>query len=422
VLSGLGLGQIIRLASHIVLARLLFPEAFGLMALVGVYMYALAMCTDTGVWTVAVRSKRGEDRDFLNTAWTVQLGRGILLCALSMLIAAPVALLCGHPELGWLLPLAGLTALITGFTSTGAITLQRRMDVGRLTMLDLSGQVVGTATTLTLAWIYGSVWTLIVGGLAGTAFKTIAGYLVLPGASHRLRWEAEAVREFVRLGKWVFLSSLTHFLSSQADRALLGLFLPLAVLGAYSLAGTMADVALMVSIQLAHGVAYPMLVRLHHDFPGRLAGSLHRTRFWLEALFLPALGAGAAVGPLVAGLLYDRRYAEVGPILQLLCLRAAIACVHTTCETALTVLGHTQYGFFAGLARGAWVWTGIPLAWYFGGPGWVLWVLALSEVGPLIVVMSGIGRVGLWGGWSELRAPACFLLGWVAGTLFARLW
>ncbi len=80
-LGGYGASQVLRLAGNLVLARLLFPEAFGLSALVGVFMVGLAMFSDVGIGPSVIRSHRGDDADFLNTAWTIQVIRGLVLWA-----------------------------------------------------------------------------------------------------------------------------------------------------------------------------------------------------------------------------------------------------------------------------------------------------------------------------------------------------
>ena len=78
-LGGFGSAQLIRLASNLILTRLLFPEAFGMMALTMVFLQGLQMFSDVGVAPAIQQSKRGDDADFLDTAWTIQVVRGLCL-------------------------------------------------------------------------------------------------------------------------------------------------------------------------------------------------------------------------------------------------------------------------------------------------------------------------------------------------------
>ena len=85
--------QGLRLASNLVLTRLLFPEAFGLMALVSVVVVGLQMFSDTGVGPAISRSPRGDDSTFLDTAWTINLIRGVLRWGLTCALAGSLAML-----------------------------------------------------------------------------------------------------------------------------------------------------------------------------------------------------------------------------------------------------------------------------------------------------------------------------------------
>ena len=89
--GGFAFSQGLRLASNLILTRLLFPEAFGLMALVSVFMMGLQQFSDVGVSPAILQSKRGDERDFLDTAWTIQVLRGAGLFLVGCGLAWPAA-------------------------------------------------------------------------------------------------------------------------------------------------------------------------------------------------------------------------------------------------------------------------------------------------------------------------------------------
>ena len=93
---GYGASQIIRLGTNIVLAALLFPEAFGIMALVWVFQQGLAMFSDIGIGTGIIYSKHGDDPRYLNTAWTTQVVRGVVLTLIAVAGAIPYAAFYEH--------------------------------------------------------------------------------------------------------------------------------------------------------------------------------------------------------------------------------------------------------------------------------------------------------------------------------------
>src|SRR5690554_6229289 len=88
---GFGGAQAIRLVSNLILARLLFPEAFGLMALVMLLIVGLSLFSDIGIEQSIMRNPRGEERAFLDTAWTMQVARGWVLWLAAWAVALPAA-------------------------------------------------------------------------------------------------------------------------------------------------------------------------------------------------------------------------------------------------------------------------------------------------------------------------------------------
>src|SRR4051812_45253512 len=97
---GFGAMQVLRFGFNLVLTRLVAPQVFGVMAMVTLCVQALHMFSDLGIRQCVVHHARGDDPDFLNTAWTLQILRGLLLWGLSAALAAPVAAFYGDmPEL-----------------------------------------------------------------------------------------------------------------------------------------------------------------------------------------------------------------------------------------------------------------------------------------------------------------------------------
>ena len=156
--AGFGFSQGMRLLSNLLLTRLLFPEAFGLMALVTVLMTGLNMFSDVGISQAISQSKRGDDRDFLNTAFTIQIFRGVLLFGMGCLLAYPAAHFYGEDILVAMMMVASAQFLISGFMPTRLETAKRHLLVGRVTLLDAVSQIFGLIAMLALAIWTKSVW------------------------------------------------------------------------------------------------------------------------------------------------------------------------------------------------------------------------------------------------------------------------
>ena len=118
----LGVSQSLRLGSNIILARLLFPEVFGLSTLAMSVSKGLNMFTDIGVGPNIIQNSRGDDPRFLNTAWTVQVIRALGLSLILAIVAFPVARAYGQPQLFLVLLALAAGALLNGVASTSIFT------------------------------------------------------------------------------------------------------------------------------------------------------------------------------------------------------------------------------------------------------------------------------------------------------------
>src|SRR5215218_6278937 len=83
--------QAVRFASNLALQRLLWPEIFGIMALVATFQQGLAMFSDIGIGASIIQHRRGDHPEFLRTAWTLQVIRGMLLWAAAVVVAWPLS-------------------------------------------------------------------------------------------------------------------------------------------------------------------------------------------------------------------------------------------------------------------------------------------------------------------------------------------
>ena len=418
---GHGAAQLIRLASSLVLTRLLFPEAFGLMALVWMIMIGLEMLSDVGIGTAIIRDKRGDDPVFLNTAWTLQVIRGFVLWIAACVFAFPLAKIYGEPLLAYLVPVAGLTALILGFCSTSSHTLRRRMQFRPLVFLEFWTQLVAFIAVVLGALMWPSVWALVGGALIGRLTYTLSSHAFLGGDRNRFYWEATSARTLFGFGKWIFLSSAVTFVSNQGDRMLLGRYLTMTQFGVYSIAIMLSEAVHAVVTRIVQGVLYPAYGRIVQNEPERFPEVLNRSRLGIDVFLVFPIACLLVLGKPIVELLYDPRYYDAGWIFQLLCIRLVMSVSLVNIETSLFALGYSKYGFLQGTSRAIWILAGIPIGWSLFEIEGVVWVVALSEIPAAVVLWGGLVRHGLFNPLSELRTLFAIGLGILVGSLILFL-
>ena len=197
---GYVLSQVLRLATNMILAHLLFPEAYGLTAIVTVFMVALSMLTDVGLRDSIISNERGDEVDFLNTAWTIQVIRGFGLWALATAMAWPVAWLYRQPELVPLIAVASVGMIIHGFGATKVHTLARKVYRGPLLVVEITSKLVSMVVMFVWAKLSPSVWALVAGGLTQTALEVAGGHFLPVGYNNRFRWDDSAARTIRSFG------------------------------------------------------------------------------------------------------------------------------------------------------------------------------------------------------------------------------
>lgn len=336
-----GLSQLLRLGGNIILARLLFPEAFGVMALGIAFLHGLNMFSDLGLGSSIIQQRRGKEPAFLNTAWTIQVIRGFVLWICACTMAPFVGAFYDEPILAKLLPVLGLTAMIGGFNSTRLATANRELQLARLSLLELASSAVGLAVMVIWAWWTRSVWALVVGALAGSILKMILSHLVLPGSPNRFAWDPESFREIRRFGQWIFASTAITFFAGHGDRLVLGALLDLETLGILGIAAALGAVANDMLAQVIQRVLFPSYAQMVREDPQQLRRVLRKARLvilavgWSVALFLIGFGEK------VIDLLYDDRYVEAGWMLKLIATGTLVGTINTSYRGIIIALGRT---------------------------------------------------------------------------------
>lgn len=409
--------QALRLAANLVLARFLFPEAFGVMALVMVVLVGLALFSDMGVGPAISQHPQGDAPAFLDTAYSFNVMRGAVLWLLTCAAAMPVAGFYAAPELAGLLPVAGLTLLIAGFYPTRIDTATRHLLLGRVIALDLAAQLIGTVLMLVLAYALQSVWALVAGAVGGALAKLFLMRRGLPGPANRFAWDPASGRDLLRFGKWIFLSSICGFLLLQGDKAILGAYLSLHELGVYNIGYVLASFPLA----LCTAVTAKVLIPVYRDRPPAAspenAARLRRMRFGLSGGTLLLLALIGFFGMPLVSALYDARYLQAGAFTVVIACVLMPGVIGLSYDQAALAAGDSR-GFFLLTALRALVQTSAFLAGVHQGGafgGLLAQALALSVLHGPIILLARRHKV-----WDPLHDAVFLAL--AAGLAALTLW
>lgn len=395
-LMGHGTAQIIRLGGNILVARLLFPEAFGIMGTVFAVMIGITMFSDIGLGPGIIQDRRGTDPVFLRTAWTLQVVRGFFIWLVSIPLALAVYWSNGEPLFLWLVPIAGLTCVMSGFNSVSLITCKRRLSFGRMTLLSLAANTAGTVAMICCALVYPTVWALLANAFVSAAVILAGSFLFLPEIPMRWQWDPESVRGLVRFGRWIFVGTALTFLVSRLDIFILGSVTGMAVLGVYAVAKNFAFAALDALGMVCSTVLMPVYSRLAERGPEELRRQTLKMRALLLALFLPPFWALAIAGPRLIAFLYDDRYQDAGWMIQILAAGAVGTAVSATVDQVLLARGDSFRYMLQLASKLVLQLSGMALGAHFGGLRGFIVGLAVADALNYPILMGLVRKYGVW--------------------------
>lgn len=322
---GYGLEQVLRLVSNLILTRILFPEAFGIMALATTILVGLGMLSDIGIQQSLIQNKKGAESSFRNTAWIAQIYKGFLLWLFACLIAYPVSLVYETPVLFPLICALGSTLAIKGFNSTSVAITNKDLKIFRLTTVKLSTQSVGIILTILFAYYSESIWALVWGNIASSIIGVFAGHIFLNNNfKHRYEVDWAALRQIISFGKWIMLSSMFGFLANQADKMIIGKMLSLTDLGIFTIAITLAQVPRSLLHSLNRMVLFPVYSKMQDQNDEERIKKVLRSKLLICSMLLPIALVFLVFGDLLINVLYDERYIDAGWMLQILAAGIAI--------------------------------------------------------------------------------------------------
>ena len=384
--------QLLRFGSNLLLTRLLFPSAFGLMAIAQSILTAANLLSDVGLSQAVVRSARAHEKSFLDTIWTLQIVKGALILVI-MILAGPVAALgYGQPALVQIMPALGLASVIAGFSSTKVGLVNRKIEVGRLTAIEIGSQVVGIVVMLAWARWQPTPWALVGGNLASALARTLASHWLLEGPSNALAWDRSVVLEVWQFGGWVLLSSAVTFLVGEGRNLLNAAFVDAGVVGMLVISSTLAFVVWNAIQQISSRVLFPAYAEVWRERPQNLPAVVERSRRWQLLGGCSVALLFSLAGDRLVHWFYDPRYREAGVFLQI--------------QAAGTMFSFLNASY-----------TGV--LWAIGRPGLNTILLAVQAaiVAVLIVVGHALGgTIGL----VALSSCTGFFLYPVTAAVYAR--
>lgn len=324
----------IGLISMAILARLLAPADFGLIAMATA---VVAIVETLGAFSFDWALVREEhlDRSKLDTAWTLRLGIDVVL-ALLIAGAGPFAVeFYDEPRLGPVTLLLAGVFLLSAFENIGTVYFRRELAFNKEFLLRVWGKIAGFAITVPLAYTLRSYWALLF-GIAGAKATVVAlSYVMHP---YRPGFDLSRTRSLLGFSIWLQLNSMLDLLRTRLPDFVIGRISGTQAVGLYSIANEIAHLPSSELIAPINRAVFPGYARQVLD-KGPLAQTFLNVIGLVWTIALPAALGIAAAGPLIIAVLLGEKWLDAIPILQVLAVAAATFVLYTNVSYVFLAVG-----------------------------------------------------------------------------------
>lgn len=333
------LEKILQLIRLVIVARLLAPNDFGLFGIALLAMSALETFSQTG-FQAALVQKKDDITQYLDTAWSISVIRGIILFILLFLSAPYIALFFNSAEASLIIQVIGVSVFLTGFTNVGIVSFQRELKFNKQFVYQLSTTLADFIVVVSAALAFKNVWALIFGLLAGSLTGLVASYAMHPYRPH-FRLELEKTRELFGFGKWVWGATILVFLITQGDDAFVGKFLGVTMLGLYQVAYRISNMPATEITHVISQVTFPAYSKIQDDLP-RLREAYVRVLQLTAFLSFPIAGLIFILAPDFTKIFLGVKWMPMVPAMQVLVLAGLVRSIAATTGPLFYAVGQPK--------------------------------------------------------------------------------
>lgn len=398
------------LVRTMILARILAPGDFGLMAIVMSVLAVLSSLTDIGVQQSIIRHPEGNKKEYLNIAWWIQVARAAGLFIAAFLIAPTICRFYGKPELLNLLRFSFVVVIFSGFTSPRLYLLDKEFRFVKALCLMQGSSLFGTVVAIILAFYMRSVWVLVIAQLVQTGVQCLLSHILCPFRP-MLKIDREYLKDVLNFGRGMAGLSFLTIISMQTDVFVMGKLLPSKQVGMYALALSLAQQPMLLFARTIGRVLLPAFAEKQNDKKALCSAVVRILKsillFGVPLSVLAALGAKT-----ILTVIYGAQYSVAAIPFAILCFAMLFYVQAVVLAQVYIGIGvphlHRRYNILLASLIVCLIYPGIKL---FGLAGAAVVLLFSHIIAVLMQVIWMNGVIGLrfkdylscWVPWASAR-------------------
>lgn len=329
--------RVLGVISTIILARLLTPDDFGIIAMSSVIMGLLSVVFDLGV-NIALIQAASPGKDDYDSAWTARIIQSALIAVLMIALAPLAASYYRDPRVSDVLQVIAITVFVVGLENIGTVQFQKHFRFDLDFRFTATKRIVGFLATLGAAYAIQSYWGMVIGGLIGSFFGVLYSYRI---SSYRPRLTLIKFSTIWRFSQWLLFRNLGTYAASSLDRFYIGRYTGASGAGAYSLGSEIAAMPASELLAPLGRVLLPLFSESQND-PARLQRNFILALGVQVLLALPLSVGLLLVADEVVIVLLGEKWKAAIPIIQLLCIANIFIALSHASGYLLMATGHVR--------------------------------------------------------------------------------
>ena len=318
------LERFLGLLSTVILARLLVPADFGLVAMAMSIIAILDLLGSFGIDMMLIQ-KQDAKRELYDTAWTITALYGCVAAVVLCLLAAPGAAFYSDPRLEEIMYVLAIATAVQGFDNIGVVAFRKELAMDREFRFMLGKKLITVTATIVAAWLMKSYWALVIGTVIGRILAMALSYAVHP---YRPRFSLVGVREIYRFSGWLVLNNNLLFVVGRVSDFITGKVAGTHAMGIFTIANEIASLPTTELVAPINRAAFPGYARMA-DKPGELAASYADIFGMIAVIVLPASIGIALLAEQCVLLILGWRWTDAVEPMRWLAIAGALAALQT---------------------------------------------------------------------------------------------
>lgn len=372
----------IGLISTLVLARLLVPADFGLVALATSIIAILGIWSEFGFDLALIRDQTASDRHY-DTAWTLTVMRGTIVAAAIWLSADYLALFFDEPRIVDVLYALSVMSLVEGLQSIRVVDFRKNLELHREFRFLMSARAVQFVVTIVLAYLWRDYWALVCGILTSRIVRLVLSYFMAP---YRPRFTFAGFGDLFGFSKWIVFNSMFSFVSMRLDAFVLGRVTGVGPLGLYNMAYEISNMATTELVWPISRAVFPGFAKVAH-VKDELVRYYNQSLSLIVLIALPATIGIALSAPYFVPLALGEKWLGTIPLMQVLAIFGCIRVVQASTVSLYYAVNRPQLAVaLSGTNILVLVPAMIVLVVNFGAMG-AAWALVIGSVPTLLLMI-----------------------------------